>query len=82
LKGDHLRIISAKFGWNWLSSFRGEDFFLISSPPFFSFGPSRDYGMDLCLEVYLWAIYPYFTTFRVTTLSSCLVMFYFMNILF
>jgi hypothetical protein len=25
--GDHLRIISAKFGWNWLSSFRGEDFF-------------------------------------------------------
>jgi hypothetical protein len=33
-KGDHLRIISAKFGWNWLSSFRGEDFFLISSPLF------------------------------------------------
>jgi hypothetical protein len=26
-KGDHLRIISAKFGWNWLSSFRGEDIF-------------------------------------------------------
>jgi hypothetical protein len=25
LKGDHLRIISAKFGWDWLSSFRGED---------------------------------------------------------
>jgi hypothetical protein len=21
LKGDHLRIISAKFGWDWLSSF-------------------------------------------------------------
>ena len=39
------------------------------TPLFFSFGPSRDYGMDLCLEVYLWAIYPYFTTFRVTTLS-------------
>ena len=37
LKGDHLRIISAKFGWNWLSSFRGEDFFLISSPLFFNF---------------------------------------------
>jgi hypothetical protein len=34
LKGDHLRIISAKFGWDWLSSFRGEDFFLISSPFF------------------------------------------------
>jgi hypothetical protein len=28
LKGDHPRIISAKFGWDWLSSFR-EDFFLI-----------------------------------------------------
>ena len=41
----------------------------IPDPPFSSFGPSRDYGMDLCLEVYLWAIYPYFTTFRVTTLS-------------
>jgi hypothetical protein len=32
LKGDHLRIISAKFDWDWLGSFRGEDFFLISSP--------------------------------------------------
>jgi hypothetical protein len=29
LKGDHNKIISAKFGWDWLSSFRGEDFFLI-----------------------------------------------------
>jgi hypothetical protein len=26
LKGDHPRIISATFGWDWLSSFR-EDFF-------------------------------------------------------
>ena len=34
LKGDHTRIISAKFGWDWLSNFRGEDFFLISSPFF------------------------------------------------
>jgi hypothetical protein len=25
LKGDHPRIISAKFGRDWLSSFRGED---------------------------------------------------------
>ena len=40
-----------------------------SGPPFSSFGPSRGYGMDLCLEVYLWTIYPYFATFRVTTLS-------------
>jgi hypothetical protein len=34
LKGDHLRIISAKFGRDWLSSFRGEGFFLIPSPLF------------------------------------------------
>jgi hypothetical protein len=33
-KGDHPRFISAKFGWDWQSSFRGEDFFLISSPLF------------------------------------------------
>ena len=38
---------------------------LIPDFPFSSFDPSRDYGMDLCLEVYLWTIYPYFTTFRV-----------------
>ena len=37
--------------------------------PFSSFGPSHNYGMDLSLEVFLWAIYSYFTTFRVTTLS-------------
>ena len=34
LEGDHPRIISAKFGWDWLNSFRGEDFFQISSPHF------------------------------------------------
>ena len=34
LEGDHPRIISAKFGWDWLSSFRGEDFLKISSPLF------------------------------------------------
>jgi hypothetical protein len=28
LKGDYPRIISAKFGLDWLSSFRGEDFIL------------------------------------------------------
>ena len=33
LKEDHLRIISAKFGLDWLNSFR-EDFFLISYPIF------------------------------------------------
>ena len=34
LEGDHPRIISAKLGWDWLSSFRGEEFFLTSSPLF------------------------------------------------
>jgi hypothetical protein len=34
LKGDHLRIISAKFGLDWLSSFTEEDFFNFI-PPFF-----------------------------------------------
>ena len=34
LEGDHPRIIAAKFGSDWLSSFRGEDFFKISSPFF------------------------------------------------
>ena len=33
LEGNHPRIISAKFGWDWLSSFRG-DLFKISSPFF------------------------------------------------
>ena len=37
VEGDHPMIISAKFGWDWLSSFRAEDFFLISSPLFFYF---------------------------------------------
>ena len=34
LEEDHPRISSAKFGWDWLSSFR-EDFFLNFIPPFF-----------------------------------------------
>ena len=41
----------------------------IPDPPFSSCGPSCDCGMDLSLEVYLWAIYQYFITFRVSTLS-------------
>ena len=32
LEGNHPRIMSAKFGLDWLSSFRGEDFLKISSP--------------------------------------------------
>ena len=35
LEGDHPRIISAKFGWDWLSNLIGEDSFKIASP-FFS----------------------------------------------
>jgi hypothetical protein len=34
LEGDHPRVISAKFGWDWLSSFRGEDLKKKSSPLF------------------------------------------------
>ena len=34
LEEDHPRIISAKFGWDWLSSFRGEDFFFNFIPLF------------------------------------------------
>jgi hypothetical protein len=34
-KGDHPRIISAKFGWDWLSSFRGEDFYFNFIPPLY-----------------------------------------------
>ena len=34
LEGDHPRINSAKLGSDWLSSFRGEDFFLNFIPPF------------------------------------------------
>ena len=40
LEGNHPMIISAKFGWDWLSSFRGEDFWKISSP-FFLFSAWR-----------------------------------------
>ena len=45
LKGDHPRIISAKLGWDWLSSFRGE-FFLISSP-FFLFSAWRPSWLEV-----------------------------------
>jgi hypothetical protein len=34
LKGNHPRIISAKFGWYWHSSFRGEEFFFQKVPKF------------------------------------------------
>jgi hypothetical protein len=35
LEGDHPRIISAKLGWDLLSSFRGEEFFFNFIPLFF-----------------------------------------------
>ena len=34
LEGDHPRIISAKFGCDWFSSFRGKDSFKIACPLF------------------------------------------------
>ena len=46
LEGDHPRIIWAKFGWDWLSSFRGEDLFKISSP-FFLFLSWRPYWLEV-----------------------------------
>jgi hypothetical protein len=49
LKGDHPRIISTKFGWDWLSSFRGEHFSLISSPLFLflAWRPSYKHNHEL-----------------------------------
>ena len=46
LKGDHPRIISAKFGWDWLSRFREEDFYFFSSP-FFLFLPWRPSWLEI-----------------------------------
>jgi hypothetical protein len=53
LEGDHPRIISEKFGWIWLSSFRGEHFFLNFIPLFSIFSlaailvESRDHRIQL-----------------------------------
>ena len=70
LKGDHLRIISAKFGWDWLSRFRGEDFFFIPlflflawRPSWLEIGitahnfgrrPSRDHSTKVWLQLAQW----------------------------
>jgi hypothetical protein len=40
LEEDHPRIISAKFGWDWLSSCRGEDFYKKIIPFIFIFSLS------------------------------------------
>jgi hypothetical protein len=53
LKGDHLRIISAKFGWDWHSSFRGEDFFLILSPLFSNLHKAKKINM---IKGFLWTL--------------------------
>jgi hypothetical protein len=63
-----VRITSGFGGGEFTKTLRNTDTWS-PVPPFSSLGPSRDYGMDLCLEVYLWTIYPYVTTFHVTTLS-------------
>jgi len=64
LEGDHPRIISAKFGWDWLSSFRGEDFFSIAWWPSWSEvritghnlgrGPSKDHSTKVWLQLAQW----------------------------
>jgi hypothetical protein len=57
LKGDHPRIISAKFGWDWLSSFRGEEFFLISSPLFSNLNPLLwNYWANLNQTLLKWSL--------------------------
>ena len=68
LEGNHPRIISVKFGRDWFSSFRGEDFLKISSPffLFLAWGPSwlevgitghnfgRDYSTKVWLQLAQW----------------------------
>ena len=56
LEGDHSRIISAKFGSDWLCSFFREDFFFKFHHPFFYFqlGGHLDWksgSSDTILEV-------------------------------
>ena len=56
LEGVHPRIISAKFGWDWLSSFR-EDVFLISSP-LFLFLAWRTSWLEVGITGHVFAIGP------------------------
>ena len=56
LEEDHPRIISTKFGWDWLSSFRGEDFSLISSPLFLFLA----WYTDPPLPMVYWTPYPWY----------------------
>jgi IS1 family transposase len=56
LKGDHLRIISAKFGWDWLSSFREEDFFSFQKVPKFELYKHNDELFNISYRIFyeLW----------------------------
>jgi hypothetical protein len=59
LKEDHPRIISAKFGWDWHSSFRGEEFFLISSPQKvhkFELYKHNDELFNIYYRIFLWTL--------------------------
>jgi hypothetical protein len=56
LEEDHPRITSAKFGWDWLSSFRGEDFFLISSPLFSNLHNRWNYWANLNQTLLKWSL--------------------------
>jgi hypothetical protein len=65
LEGDHPKIISAKFGWDWLSSFRGEvpkfelykhndELFNIYYRIFYEFWTFTDF--DRLCKVQIWAL--------------------------
>jgi hypothetical protein len=56
----HPRIVSAKFGWDWLSSFRGEEFFLISSPLFSNFLFTNLFSIKCLYFFIISSLVPYF----------------------
>jgi hypothetical protein len=62
LKEDHLRIISAKFDWDWLSSYRGEDFFLLNCSilsqkvPKFELYKHNDELFNIYYRDFLWTL--------------------------
>jgi hypothetical protein len=62
LKGDNLRIISAKFGWDWLSSFRGENLTKISSPLFSNLHNRSKWVMEFSYPAIL-ELLPFFHQF-------------------
>jgi hypothetical protein len=63
LKGDHLSIISAKFGWDWLSSFRGEIssngqncYILSQKVPKFELYKHNDELFNIYYRIFLWTL--------------------------